>query len=85
MSKLALDNAGAPAGAPLSILNVIPPDEYADHKINSAYTNHGAIQTLTYAAAVARLLGEPNATAAAWEDAARRIVRPHNASGAAGG
>ena len=31
MSKLALDNPGAPAGSPLSLLNVIPPDEYADH------------------------------------------------------
>jgi len=84
MSKLALDNPGAPPGAPLSLNNVIPPDEYADHVNNSAYTNHGAIQTLAYAAAVARLTGLP-APVEAWEDAASRIVRPHNASGAPGG
>ena len=39
MSKLALDNPAASAGSPLSLLNVIPPDEYQDHVNNSAYTN----------------------------------------------
>ena len=85
MSKLALDNPGAAAGAPLSLLNVIPPDEYVDNKNNSAFTNHGAIQTLNYAAAVAALLGLAPSEAAAWVDAAARIVRPFNASGPAGG
>jgi trehalose/maltose hydrolase-like predicted phosphorylase len=85
MSKLALDNPGAPPGAPLSLLNVIPPDEYVDHVSNSAFTNHGAIQTLRYAAAVAALMGQPPARSAPWVDAAARIVRPHNASGPEGG
>ena len=39
MSKLALDNPGASPTAPLSLRNVIPPDEYQDHVNNSAYTN----------------------------------------------
>ena len=81
MSKLALDNVGAPAGAPLSLLDVIPPDEYADHVNNSAFTNFGAIQALTYAARVAQLLGKPASTYAAWVDAAARIVIPYNATG----
>jgi len=85
MSKLALDNPGTPPGAPLSLLNVIPPDEYVDHVSNSAFTNHGAIQTLRYAAAVAALMGQPPARSAPWVDAAARIVRPHNASGPEGG
>ena len=78
MSKLALDNPGAPPAAPLHLLNVIPPDEYADHCNNSAYTNAGAILTLQYAAAVGTLLGKPPATLAAWLDAAARIVIPFN-------
>jgi len=78
MSKLAIDNAGAPAGAPLSLNGVIPPDEYADHVNNSVYTNYGAIMTLTYAARVAQLLGQPPSSYAPWEDAAARIVIPFN-------
>jgi trehalose/maltose hydrolase-like predicted phosphorylase len=85
MSKLALDNPGAPPGAPLSLLNVIPPDEYVDHVADSAFTNHGAIISLRYAAAVAQLMGEPPARYGPWADAAARIVRPFNASGPAGG
>ena len=80
MSKLAIDNAGAPAGSPLSLLNVIPPDEYADHKNNSAFTNYGAIMTLTYAARVAELLGVNPSVYAPWLDAASRIVIPFNTS-----
>ena len=80
MSKLALDNPGAAPGSPLSLLNVIPPDEYADHANNSAYTNAGAIYTLQYAAAVASLLGEPPASYAPWLDAAARIIVPYDAA-----
>jgi len=79
MSKLALDNPGAAPASPLSLLNVIPPDEYADHVNNSAFTNQGAILTLTYASRVSALLGQGSVPA--WEEAAARIVRPHNASG----
>ena len=62
------------------MLNVIPPDEYADHVNNSAYTNAGAILSLQYAAAVGELLGKPPAALAAWRDAASRIVVPFNAT-----
>jgi hypothetical protein len=41
----------------------------------------GAILTLTYAAAVGRLLGVDPAVYAPWEDAAGRIVVPFNATG----
>ena len=79
MSKLHNDNTGAAPGSPLSLRGVIPPDEYADHVNNSAFTNQGAIETLTYASAVSALLGLGRVPA--WEDAAARIVRPYNASG----
>ena len=79
MSKLALDNPGAAPAAPLSLLNVIPPDEYADHVNNSAFTNWGAIATLTSAARVARLLAQPPAVYTPREDAAARIVIPFDA------
>jgi hypothetical protein len=87
MSKLAQDNPAAAqnSSSPLSLLNVIPPDEYVDHANNSAFTNHGAILTLRYAAAVAQLMGQPPERSAPWLDAAARIVRPHNDSGPAGG
>ena len=81
MSKIAIDNAGAAPGSPLNLNNVIPPDEYADHANNSAYTNVGAILTLQYAAAVGALLGKPPADLAAWLDASARIVVPFNATG----
>ena len=80
MSKLAQDNAGAPAGAPLSILDVMCPDEYADHVNNSAYTNAVTHFTLTYAAAVGELLNKPAGVLAEWRDAAARISRPTNAA-----
>jgi len=77
MSKLALDNPSANATSPLSLLNVIPPDEYADHVNNSAFTNHGAISTLLLADAVSQLLGQ--GPVAQWTSAAERIVRPYDA------
>jgi trehalose/maltose hydrolase-like predicted phosphorylase len=75
MSKLAIDNPGTfTTGGPLSIQNVIPPDEYADHKNDSVFTNAGAIYTLQYAARVAELLGQGSAAEIAkWKDAASRI------------
>ena len=77
MSKLAIDNPNASVpGSPLNLLNVIPPDEYADHVNNSAYTNSVAIYSLQYAAAVAALLGEPPSSYSPWIDAASRIVIP---------
>ena len=76
MSKLAIDNPSSSPGSPLSLLNVIPPDEYADHVNNSAYTNSVAIYSLQYAAAAATLLGEPPSSYAPWIDAASRIVIP---------
>jgi trehalose/maltose hydrolase-like predicted phosphorylase len=81
MSKLALDNVGATAASPLSLLDVIPPDEYQDHVNNSAYTNMGAIATLTYAASIAQLVGQAPAVYEPWLDAAARIIIPFNATG----
>jgi trehalose/maltose hydrolase-like predicted phosphorylase len=80
MSKLALDNIGASAGSPLSLLNVIPPDEYADHKNNSVFTNVGAVLTLRHAATFGAILGEAPSRLAPWIDAAARIVVPFNTS-----
>ena len=77
-TRLAKDNAGAPAGAPLSILDVMCPDEYADHVNNSAFTNAVASYALQHAADVGALLGEPPAPLAAWRDAAARIVQPQD-------
>lgn len=88
MSKLALDNPGASKSSPLNINDVIPPDEYADHKNNSVWTNLGAILTLRYAAAAAQQLGKPESVWGPWLDAAGRIVVLYNAtspSGARGG
>jgi len=76
MSKLAIDNPSSSPGSPLNLLNVIPPDEYADHVNNSAYTNSVAIYSLQYAAAAAAFLGEPPSSYAPWIDAASRIVIP---------
>ena len=75
-SKLAIDNPGAAPGSPLSLKNVIPPDEYADHVDDSAFTNAGAIITLQRAAEVAQILGKPQETYLPWLDAASRVVIP---------
>lgn len=74
MSKIAIDNPGAAADAPLSIRDVMGPDEYADHVTDSCYTNAGVIQTLTHAAAVAQLVGAEPSVYEPWLDAASRIV-----------
>jgi len=73
MSKLAIDNAGAPPGAPLHVRNVMGPDEYQDHVDDNAFTNAGVIMALTHAAAVAQLVGAPPAAYAPWLDAAARV------------
>ena len=80
MSKLAVDNPGAPAGSPLSLKHVMGPDEDHDPVDNSAFTNAGAILSLRRAADVARLLGMPSGVYAAWEDAAARVVIPYDAA-----
>ena len=80
MSKLAIDNGGNLSQPALSLLNVIPPDEYADHVNNSAYTNAVAIYSLQFAAAVGALLGQPPSVTGPWLDAASRIVIPFDAS-----
>jgi hypothetical protein len=93
VSRLLADNPGAviptwPSQDPapnggsmmLSICNVIPPDEYADHVNNSVYTNVGARMTLAYATEAAILLGRPAAEYAAWQNATTRVVIPFNAS-----
>lgn len=81
MSKLALDNPGAPPGSSLSLKNVIPPDEYADHADNSAFTNALTILALENAAKVGSLVGVAPSVVAPWLDAASRIAIPFNASG----
>ena len=81
MSHIALDHPGANANAPLSIKNVIPPDEYADHANNSAYTNAVAILSLQSAAKVSTLLGKDASQRAQWLNAASRVIIPFNASG----
>lgn len=81
MSKLALDNAGAGAGDPLHLLQVIGPDEGTGCCVNdSSYTNAGAILALQRAAAIGELLGQPPALLAPWRDAASRIVIPYDAA-----
>jgi protein-glucosylgalactosylhydroxylysine glucosidase len=89
MSKLMIDNPNNyNSQGPLSLNNVIPPDEYQDHRNNSAWTNLGAILTLRYAAAAAQELGKPPSVWEPWLDAASRIVMLYNTtspSGAAGG
>jgi hypothetical protein len=80
MSKLALDNPGAAPGSPLSILNIMGPDEYHYPVNNSCFTNAGAIISLETAGLVSALLGGGEgvspAELAAWADAATRIVVP---------
>ena len=66
----------------LSIDDLIPPDEYADHVNNSAFTNAVAKLTLRHAVDAAALLGVANASVAAWRDADARLSVPYNASAA---
>jgi protein-glucosylgalactosylhydroxylysine glucosidase len=75
-------SAAAADPTPLSILDVIPPDEYADHVNNSAYTNAVAVLSLQYAVAAAKLLGYAESVYAPWEDAYPRILlsMPFNAT-----
>lgn len=93
VSKLLLDNPTAclpsypctsPApdaySSPLHLLDVIPPDEYADHVNDSAFTNAGAKIGLAAAAAAAALLGVPANVSAPWLNATTRIVVPFNAT-----
>jgi hypothetical protein len=89
MSRLAVDNPSAaipgwnPTGdgaAPLHILNVIGPDEYADHTNDSVFTNVGARFTLSYAATAAQLLERPRDEYAPWLNASSRIVVLYNDS-----
>jgi trehalose/maltose hydrolase-like predicted phosphorylase len=66
----------------LSIDDLIPPDEYADHVNNSAFTNAVAKLTLRHAVDAAALLGVANASVAAWRDADARLSVPYNAGAA---
>ena len=76
MSKLAIDNPGAAAGSPLSVLRVMGPDEYHTGVNNSAYTNAGVIQSLRTAVLIAQQLGLSRDVYAAWEAAASAIIMP---------
>ena len=61
----------------MHILDVIPPDEYADHITDSIYTNSVAILSLQYAIDAAQLLGYNEQYADSvteWTDVSRRIV-----------
>ena len=80
MSKLALDNPADQPGMPLSLLDVMGPDEYHDGVADSAYTNAGVIMALTHAASVAALLGVDPGVYGPWLDCAGRIRIPFNAS-----
>jgi protein-glucosylgalactosylhydroxylysine glucosidase len=68
------------AGSSLSIDDVIPPDEYADHVNNSAYTNAVAKLALNAAAAAARVLGRPPSEYSRWLDASAGLSVPFNAT-----
>jgi len=52
-----MTNPGAGPGDPLNVVAVMGPDEYHDFVNNSAYTNAGVVQSLTFAAAAAGALG----------------------------
>jgi trehalose/maltose hydrolase-like predicted phosphorylase len=80
LSKLALDNPAAPPGAPLHLVGVMPPDEYANNVTDCIWTNAGAVLSLTYAAAVGGLIGADPAALARYTDAAGRIAIPYNAT-----
>ena len=72
-----MDNPKATSRDPLHIVNVIPPDEYADHKTDSVYTNAVAILSLQYAMKAATLLHkekEYEQSIARWKDVSERIV-----------
>lgn len=57
MSQFWLSRAVANSSGGWSILDVLPPDEYADHANDSYYTNVGAAFTLNFTARLAKLLG----------------------------
>ena len=80
MSKLQLDNPGAPPGSPLSLRDVMGPDEYHDAVDDNVFTNAGVIMALQHASAVAQLLGVEASVYAPWQDAAGRIVILFNES-----
>jgi len=80
MSKIALDNVDVPPGGPLSIKDVMGPDEYHYPVTDSAYTNAGVIISLNAAISVAQMLGDNAGISAAeldsWIDAASRVSMP---------
>jgi protein-glucosylgalactosylhydroxylysine glucosidase len=84
MSKLVLDNANVPADSPLSIKNVMGPDEYHFPVDNSAFTNAGVIISLRAAIFVAQMLGDFAGISPAeldtWIDAESRVVMPFDTS-----
>ena len=80
LSRLAADNPGAPPGAPLHIVDVMPPDEFADQVTDDMWTNAGAVMALRIAAAAGALLGVPAAATQPWLDAAGRVSILYNAS-----
>lgn len=57
MSRFLLSRAVVNASGGWSILDVLPPDEYADHANDSYYTNVGAAFTLNFTAQLANVLG----------------------------
>ena len=71
--------SGGGSGGALSIDDVIPPDEYADHVNNSAFTNAVAKLALRQAAKAAALLGVDAANASAWLAADAALSLPFDA------
>ena len=63
-----------------SINDVIPPDEYADHVNNSAFTNAVAKLALRQAAKAAAVLGVDAANVSAWLAGDAALSLPFNAS-----
>lgn len=80
MSRLAIDNPNATSNSPLHIVDVMPPDEYADHVTDCIWTNAGSVLSLHYSATVAQLLNLDPSVYTPWLDAANRIVIPFNDS-----
>ncbi len=60
MSQFWVSRSSPNSDGSWSILDVLPPDEYADHANDSYYTNVGAAFTLNFTVRVAALLGIDN-------------------------
>eukprot|EP00053_Salpingoeca_punica_P018798 m.186260 g.186260 ORF g.186260 m.186260 type:complete len:848 (+) comp17508_c0_seq1:163-2706(+) len=80
VSRSTANSPSSAPGSPVSINDVIGPDEYADHVNDSVYTNAVAKMSLASAAIAAQLLGDFSAPTDVWLDVAQRLVIPFDAT-----